>query len=53
MKTILNLFRRNLGLKLLALTLALIIYYSMRESMGSSRIPQNPFLKGATDGGNT
>lgn len=53
MKAILNLFRRNWGLKLLALALALVIYYSMRDSMGNSRIPQNPFLKGATDGGNT
>ena len=51
MKAILNLFRRNWGLKLLALALALVIYYSMRDSMGKSRIPQNPFLKGATDGG--
>lgn len=53
MRAILNFFRRNLGLKLLALALALVIYYSMRDSMGSSRIPQNPFLKGATDGGNS
>lgn len=51
MRNILNLFRRNLGLKLLALALSLVIYYSMRDSKGSSRIPQNPFLKGATDGG--
>ena len=53
MNTLLNLFRRNWGLKLLALALALVIYYSMRDSKGTSRIPQNPFLKGATDGGNT
>lgn len=53
MRTILNLFCRNWGLKLLALALALVIYYSMRDSVGSSRIPQNPFLKGATDGGNS
>ena len=51
MRSILNLFRRNFGLKLLALALALVIYYSMRDSKGSSRLPQNPFLKGATDGG--
>ena len=54
MRIILDLFRRNWGLKLLALALALVIYYSMRDSMGKdSRMPQNPFLKGATDGGNT
>ncbi len=52
MKSFLDLFRRNWGLKLLALALALVIYYSMRDSMGSSHIPQNPFLKGASDGGN-
>ena len=54
MKALLNLFRRNWGLKILALALALVIYYSMRDSMGKdSRIPQNPFLKGATNGGNS
>ena len=53
MRAVLDLFRRNWGLKLLALALALVIYYSMRDSMGNdSRIPRNPFLKGATDGGN-
>ena len=51
MKAMLNLFRRNWGLKRLALALALVIYYSMRDSKGSTPIPQNPFLKGATDGG--
>lgn len=53
MKAFFNIFRRNLGLKLLAIALALVIYYSMRDSKGSSRIPQNPFLKGATDGGSS
>lgn len=53
MRAFLNMFRRNLGLKLLALALALVIYYSMRDSKGSTPIPQNPFLKGATDGGDS
>ena len=50
MKAFLNIFRRNWGLKLLALALALVIYYSMRNSSGRSRIPQS-FLKGAENGG--
>ena len=54
MRTILNLFRRNWGLKLIALALALVIYYSMRDSKRNSRIPQNPLVsKGAIDGGNS
>ena len=51
MTALLNIFRRNWGLKLLSLALALVIYYSMRDAKGNSRIPQNPFLKGATNGG--
>ena len=50
MKTLLNIFRRNWALKLLALALALVIYYSMRNSSGRSHIPQT-FLKGAENGG--
>ncbi len=53
MKALLNFFRRNWGLRLIALALALVIYYSMRDTKGSARIPSNPFLKGATDGGNS
>ena len=51
MKAVLNIFRRNWGLKLIALALALVIYYSMRNPSGHSRIPQNPFSKGAENGG--
>lgn len=47
MKTFIDLFRRNLGLKLLALVLALVIFYSMRENFEESRVPRNPFLKGS------
>lgn len=46
MKAVLNLFRRNWGLKLLALVLALVIFYSMREKSGGPAVPKNPFLKG-------
>ena len=53
MKTLLNLFRRNWGLKLIALVLSLVIYYSMRNSAKTGGIPQNPFLKGSADGGNS
>ena len=53
MKRLIAFFTSNWGLKILALALALVIYYSMRDSMAKdSRIPQNPFLKGATNGGN-
>ena len=50
MKAFLNIFRRNWGLRLLALALALVIYYSMRNASGRSHIPQS-FLKGAENGG--
>ena len=52
MKSLLNFFSRNLGLKLLALALALVIYYSMRNSASHTRVAENPFLKGAPNGGN-
>ena len=32
MNSFLNLFRRNWGLKLIALILSLVVYYSMRDS---------------------
>ena len=51
MRAFLNIFRRNWGLKLIALVLALVIYYSMRNANGNARTPQNIFLKGAADGG--
>ena len=53
MNAFLNLFRRNWGLKLLALILSLVIYYSMRDSENSSNVTRNPFLKGAANGGNS
>ena len=53
MNGFLNLFRRNWGLKLLALVLSLVVYYSMRDSANSGKVSNNPFLKGAsTNGGN-
>ena len=52
MKTLIGLFRRNWGLKLLALVLALVIYYSMRDSIGGGRVPKGPWLsKGVQDVG--
>ena len=52
MKAILNIFRRHWGLKLLALALALVIYYSMRDANGKSSVSQSIFdMKGTTDGG--
>ena len=51
MIALLNIFRRNWGLKLIALILALVIYYSMRNSSGKARVPQNIFMKGTDDGG--
>lgn len=50
MKSILNLFRRNWGLKLLALILSLVVYYTMRNS-ANNNVTHNPFLKGAANGG--
>jgi hypothetical protein len=50
MKSILNLFRRNWGLKLLALILSLVVYYTMRNS-ANDNVTNNPFLKGASNGG--
>ena len=36
MKAFLDIFRRNWGLKLLALVLSLVVYYSMRDSSNSN-----------------
>lgn len=52
MSALLHLFRRNWGLKLLALVLSLVVYYSMRDRADSKDVTNNPFLKGATNGGN-
>lgn len=52
MKLFLDIFRRNWGLKLLALILSLVIYYSMRDSADGQHVTNNPFLKGASNGGN-
>jgi hypothetical protein len=52
MTAILNIFRRNWGLKLLALALALVIYYSMRDTNGKAGVSQSIFdMKGTADGG--
>lgn len=53
MKAFLDLFRRNWGLKLLALILSLVVYYSMRDSANNGNVSNNPFLKGAANGGNS
>ena len=52
MNSFLNLFRRNWGLKLLALIFSLVVYYSMRDS-ANSNVSHNPFLKGASTGGSS
>lgn len=52
MNSFLNLFRRNWGLKLLALILSLVVYYSMRDS-ANDNASHNRFLKGAANGGNS
>ena len=58
MKTIIHLFTHNLGLKLLALVLALIDYYSMRESIRSPSgayapvFPKGTLNVGTTEAGN-
>ena len=47
MKAILNIFRHNWGLKLLALVLAIVVYYSMRDELKKSNGAQTPrFMKG-------
>ena len=52
MTALLNIFRRNWGLKLIALVLALVIYYSMRNATGKAGVTQNIFdMKGTADGG--
>lgn len=51
MKSFLNLFRRNWGLKLLALILSFVIYYTMRDSTNSEDVSNKTFLKGAPNGG--
>lgn len=53
MNSFLNLFRRNWGLKILALVLSLVVYYSMRDSANGDNVSHNQFLKGATNGGNS
>jgi hypothetical protein len=52
MNAFLNLFRRNWGLKILALILSLVVYYSIRNSASNDNVSNNPFLKGASNGGN-
>ncbi|MCQ2390391.1 MAG: hypothetical protein MJ240_03105 [Kiritimatiellae bacterium] len=57
MKTLIAFFASNWGLKLLALVLAIAVYYSMKDtsrtrqsrSNSSSQTPM--FLKGPADGG--
>ena len=53
MKRFFNIFRHNWGLKLIALILALVIFYSMRNSIGKGAVTQNIFenMKGNADGG--
>ena len=53
MTALLNLFRRNWGLKLLALILSLVVYYSMRDSAQNDNATRNPFLKFDANGGNS
>ncbi len=45
MTAFLDIFRRNWGLKLISLVLALVIYYSMKNSSDEPRTPQAIFMK--------
>lgn len=55
MKKLLAIFTSNWGLKILALVLAVVVYYSMKETTRSNRHGNRPntpiFLKGPADGG--
>lgn len=51
MTALLDIFRRNWGLKLIALVLALVIYYSMRNTSEEDGVTQGIFMKGTVDGG--
>jgi len=52
MKALVHLFSHNLGLKLLALVLALLVYYSLRESIRSPNGEYAPvFPKGTLNVG--
>jgi len=46
MKALFRMFTRNWGLKLLALALALVVYYSIRESIRSSGFSATDSMKG-------
>ena len=47
MKAFLNFFCHNWGLKILALVLAVVVYYSMRDEMKKSDAAQtHRFMKG-------
>ena len=46
MKSFIAFFTSNFGLKILALILALIVYYAVRDSLASSRFrPDAPIFK--------
>ena len=46
MKSFFAFFTSNIGLKILALILALIVYYAVRDSLASSRFrPDAPIFK--------
>ena len=53
MKRILSLFASNWGLKILALALAIAVFYSMKgtTAAGSRDAGRPSFLKGPEDGG--
>jgi len=42
MKSIINFFTSNFGLKILALILAFIVYYAVRDSLVGSRSSSEP-----------
>ena len=46
MKSFIGFFTSNFGLKVLALVLAIIVYYAVRDSLASSRFhPDAPIFK--------
>lgn len=50
MKEFLKLFTRNWGIKILALVLALVTYFLMKDSLRNQRHNPSIFLKGTADG---
>ena len=44
MRSIISFFTSNFGLKILALILAIIVYYAVRDSLATARIHSEPTI---------